>query len=380
MSETPEHGREPVPGLPAFLPEGERILWQGKPSVMEFAIRALHLRKVAIYFAVLLVLRIVEQGALSGHSLFVLLSLAGLGLLLLLAWLQVRSTLYTITNRRVVLRFGLAMPISFNLPFSRVETLDVRHRSAAATDISIGVRANPQQRLSYIVMWPHARPWRLGNVQPMMRCIEDGEAVADLLQEALLKDVDKEQVRKVVKSSSATDADGGRRVRPKYEPFPRAPLYGAAALIAFSLISVAALRFLDAPAPRAPIVDAVASVQLHFEDRPGGAIGVFDAQSGQEIGELAAGSDNFLRATLRGLVRGRDAMKASEHSAFGLYQLQDGRLLLVDAISGREVDLWAFGKTNATSFARFLPAKATHSSNNISRTDSYESALTEVLE
>ena len=135
MSETPEHGREPVPGLPEYLPDGEKILWQGKPATLAFAIRALHVRKVAIYFALLLIWRILEQGSTSGHLPFVVLSLAGVGMLSLLAWLMVRSTLYTITNRRLVLRFGIAMPISINLPFGRIESVDIHRNSSGATDV-----------------------------------------------------------------------------------------------------------------------------------------------------------------------------------------------------------------------------------------------------
>lgn len=371
MSETPEHGREPIPGLPGYLPEGEKILWQGKPTVLDFAIRTLHLRKVAIYFALLLGWRVLEQGIAGGHLQFVALSLAGLGLLSLLAWLMVRSTLYTITNRRLVLRFGIAMPISINLPFARIQTLATRRAGASATDISIGIRQNPLQRLSYVVMWPHAQPWRLGNVQPMMRCLNDGTAVAEILRKALLTDTENQAVRHSVEPAAG---HRGRKqpTRPKYEPFPRAPLIGAAALIGFAIVSVATIRVFGPAAAMEPLDNALESVQLQFEDQPGGVISVFDATSGSEIGELPAGSDNFMRATLRGLVRGRDALKAEDRAAFGLYRLSDGRLLLVDPVSGRNVDLWAFGETNANAFARFLPSSTAQVPQHKSDKDAYE--------
>ena len=382
MSETPEHGREPIPGLPGYLPEGEKILWQGKPAVLDFAIRTLHIRKVGFYFALLLVWRMLEQGSIGGHLQFMVLSLAGLGLLFLLAWLMVRSTLYTITNRRLVMRFGIAMPISINLPFARIETLDTRHAGKSAADISIGIRQNPQQRLSYVVMWPHARPWRLGNVQPMMRCLSDGETVAEVLRSALLTHSTNEEVRHVVASADSKSGGSGRKrtTRPKYEPFPRAPLIGAAVLLAFAVVSVATLRVFGPDAAIEPLDNATESVQLQFEDRPGGVISVFDATTGSEIGELPAGTNNFLRATLRGLVRGRDALKSEDHEAFGLYLLSDGRLLLVDPVSGRHVDLWAFGETNANSFARFLPSNTTQVSQHSSDESTYELMASDTTE
>ncbi len=44
---------EPVPGLPERLPEGELILWQGRPDAWALAREALNLNWVAGYFAVL---------------------------------------------------------------------------------------------------------------------------------------------------------------------------------------------------------------------------------------------------------------------------------------------------------------------------------------
>ena len=44
---------------------------------------------------------------------WVLLEIVGASILY--AWLVARSTMYTITSRRVVMRFGIAVPVSFNL-------------------------------------------------------------------------------------------------------------------------------------------------------------------------------------------------------------------------------------------------------------------------
>ena len=44
--------------LPAPLPQGERVIWQGKPSVKGLALRAFHVRKVPIYFGMFLAWRL----------------------------------------------------------------------------------------------------------------------------------------------------------------------------------------------------------------------------------------------------------------------------------------------------------------------------------
>ena len=49
-----EHEFEPQHGLPERLPGDERIVWQGAPDPGVLARRAFHLRKLALYFGLLL--------------------------------------------------------------------------------------------------------------------------------------------------------------------------------------------------------------------------------------------------------------------------------------------------------------------------------------
>ena len=52
---------EPVKGLPEQPPEGERILWQGRPDTWHLAVEALKLKWVAGYFLLLALWRFVSQ-------------------------------------------------------------------------------------------------------------------------------------------------------------------------------------------------------------------------------------------------------------------------------------------------------------------------------
>ncbi|MFY8152267.1 MAG: photosynthetic complex putative assembly protein PuhB, partial [Hyphomicrobiales bacterium] len=119
---------EPIPGLPARPPEGETILWQGGPDWRGLAWRAFHVREVAFYFGALVaaqpVLALIQGTPLAATLLpMTWIALAGsiaAGLLAALAWLAARGTVYTITNRRLVMRFGIALPMTINLPFALV--------------------------------------------------------------------------------------------------------------------------------------------------------------------------------------------------------------------------------------------------------------------
>ena len=112
-----------------------------------------------------------------------LLAVAAIGILLGIGYLIERTTVYTITNRRLVMRFGIAVPMTFNLPFSVVNAADVKMYADGTGDISVFL--NTADRIAYLVLWPHARPWRVSNPQPMLRVTPDAAAVAETLATAL---------------------------------------------------------------------------------------------------------------------------------------------------------------------------------------------------
>jgi hypothetical protein len=186
-----EYDGEPVRGLPERLPKGETMLWQGSPEWKSFARHALHLRKFVVYFALLTVWNGVSS-LLSDHTLAQagISALWGLGLgtaacllLTLFAWLTGRATVYTITSKRVVMRFGIALPMTVNYPFALVDGAGLRLHADGTGEIPLAMRKG--SRLSYLIMWPHARPWRIGKPEPMLRAIPEADRVARILARAL---------------------------------------------------------------------------------------------------------------------------------------------------------------------------------------------------
>ncbi|MDO9707459.1 photosynthetic complex putative assembly protein PuhB [Paracraurococcus lichenis] len=186
-----EHDYEPVWGLPERLPEGETVLWQGRPDRRAFARRALHLPGLAAYFGVLVLARAVSV-VMAGASVevtamdslwFLAPSVAVIALGLLLAWGVARSTAYTITNRRVVMRFGIALSLTVNLPFALVHSAAARLHADGSGDISLALQK--PHRISYLFFWPHVRPWHLLRPQPTLRGIADAATVAQVLARAL---------------------------------------------------------------------------------------------------------------------------------------------------------------------------------------------------
>jgi hypothetical protein len=186
-----EHDFEPVRGLPGNLPKGERMLWQGAPDWWPLAQRTFHVRSVAVYFAFLMAWRglaafLDGATALSAIQAALYVAPAAIAALLLLcglALLTARTTVYTVTTKRVVLRFGVALPKAINIPFTIIESAALKGFSDKSGDLALTLTA--PNKINYFLLWPHARPWKLANPEPAMRAIADASAVAALLADAL---------------------------------------------------------------------------------------------------------------------------------------------------------------------------------------------------
>lgn len=179
-----EHDEEPVRGLPERLPMGERILWQGSPVWRTLARTVFHTRIVAIYFAVLVAGAVAIGADTPGIAATVIAAILGLGLLHLLAWAVARTSVYTLTNRRIVLRTGVALQTCINVPLNIVASADIALHADGTGDLPLKLRG--YGKLGYAHLWPHARPWALKEPEPMLRAVPDAARVGALIAEALL--------------------------------------------------------------------------------------------------------------------------------------------------------------------------------------------------
>ena len=186
-----EHEFEAELGLPEPLPRGERLLWQGSPDWRLLARDAMHTRLLAIYFGMLLAWRAVNVGANGGSlidagvaALWLLpLAVAAIAVLSVLAWLMARTSVYTITDKRVVMRIGIVLNITFNLPHAQIVSASLRSNADGSGDLTLLL--NEADRIAYVHLWPHARPWHLKRTEPMLRALPQAHAVAAILSAAL---------------------------------------------------------------------------------------------------------------------------------------------------------------------------------------------------
>lgn len=185
-----EHEFEAEHGLPERLPPGERLLWQGSPDWRVLARDALHTRMFTVYFAVLLAWRAANVwssgGSLIDTGVAVLwllpAAVVAIAVLSVLAWLMARTSVYTLTDKRVVMRIGIVLTLTFNLPLKRIETAGLLLTGKGFGDIPLALSGG--DRIGWLNLWPHARPWRLAKPEPMLRCIPQAQAFAATLQKA----------------------------------------------------------------------------------------------------------------------------------------------------------------------------------------------------
>ncbi len=182
---------EPVAGLEHRLPAGETVLWQGKPRWRALARRAYHLRAIAIYGVLIIAWRVaaaihdgytVAEALIAGIWLTAAIG-GAIGLIWFLAWYGARTTIYTVTNGRLVMRFGMALPMNVDIPFRTIESVDLKMQPDGTGDLALTVGA--KNKVSYFVMWPNVRPWKFLRPEPMLRGVQNPKELAEILTGAL---------------------------------------------------------------------------------------------------------------------------------------------------------------------------------------------------
>jgi hypothetical protein len=186
-----EHEFEAVRGLPGDLPEGETVLWQGAPDWLLLALDAFKLRWIAGYFGLLALWRFGEslnKGIDAVSSMTTALAIAPLALIAVcifcaLAWINSRSTVYTITDKRIVMRFGAALTKAINIPFKIIESASSKVAPNGSGVVAVKLAA--PNKIPMLLLWPHRRPGTFAHPEPAFRAIKDAAKCAPVLAEAL---------------------------------------------------------------------------------------------------------------------------------------------------------------------------------------------------
>ena len=131
------------------------------------------------------------------------------------------------------------------------------------------------------------------------------------------------------------------------------------ALIALGLLFVVAAVLLARTTDNIIVADPpigalIQDRTLLFSDGADGEVVISDAASSVIVRTLTAGEGSFIRGVVRSLVRTRHQQGLFAQTGFHLNLYEDGRLQLIDPLTGQVIDLVAFGPTNMAEFAGLL--------------------------
>ena len=180
---------EPVRGLPEALPADEHILWQGSPNALRLAKDAWALNWIIGYFVALAAIRVIMvspdmslTAAMAQGIPFLIAGTLATLIVIGIATVQARSTVYTLTNKRACMRIGAALTMTLNLPYVCIGNAEAAVRKSGLGTLTFELIG--ETRLSYLMTWPHVRPWHMRRTQPAFRSIPDAARVVQIFTDA----------------------------------------------------------------------------------------------------------------------------------------------------------------------------------------------------
>ncbi len=158
----------------------EAVLWKGRPQVALLARTAFHARTLGLYMAGLTIVAL-GLGKYDAALVAAVLGTVLTALLYLIAWATARSTLYILTDTRMIMRIGTAIETRVNIPLKQVTGAHLRMRGEDHGDIAFELSG--ERLLGNLLLWPHVRPWHYAMPQPMLRAVPDAGHVAEMIAE-----------------------------------------------------------------------------------------------------------------------------------------------------------------------------------------------------
>ncbi len=329
-------------------------MWQGAPNWWAIARQVFHVRVVVAYFVlygVYQAMAVSNDGGALPEALFsgvttAALALPAVGILLGIAWLVQRTTLYTITSKRILLGVGIALPKTFNIPFEHVDGVSFQPNPDGTGNISL--KLSKRTRIAWLVLWPHLRPWHFSNPEPTLRGLPNAAAVASDLAAAIHASVPASTAVQAVAAPAAPEAPATSAV-PKAKPQQAAnsaaplPVRLTFALMVCCAAFVAIHQWTKSDSAVASARVAQDSMPISFQRTGDFGWSVLNPETGETITELTSGNDGIIRGAMRSFTNRRTVSKLALDAPYQLVRWDNGEVALYDALTDTSVPIDAFG-------------------------------------
>lgn len=180
-------------GLPGPLPEGERVLWHGQPTMRGLARSLFRWPWLVGYFTVVAALPVLATAQQGAHWVQVALSplllapfaLAVAGFVAFGSWTTARTSTYVITDRRVILNIGAAFTRTINIPLKLIAHVGEREKGASR-DIALTIKQ--PNNIAFLALWPHALATEFSQPVPLLRGLPADTEAPAILVDALMRE------------------------------------------------------------------------------------------------------------------------------------------------------------------------------------------------
>ena len=168
------------------IPNKEKIHWIGKPSWASFGYQVFGIKYLIFYF-ILSALYAVSQvdpvftffAFLVNFIPFLMSGVFAACILFVLAYLTASHTHYVITEKRIVIRTGVALVFLLNVPIKNIISIDKQRLAGGRGNLSF--TAKSKKRIPFVSCWPSVKSGSFIEPIPAFRSISNIEEIGMLV-------------------------------------------------------------------------------------------------------------------------------------------------------------------------------------------------------
>jgi hypothetical protein len=173
------------------IPLEEKIYWTGKPNWKSFGYHAFGIKYFLIYFFVCALYAVSQiessfsfERLLINYTPYLVSGTLAAMIIFLLAYFSARHTCYVITEKRIVIRTGVALVFLLNMPFKNILSIDMKVLAQGRGNLTFKVRS--KKRIPFFSCWPSVKAGVFLEPVPAFRSIMDIEKVGQTISEIAL--------------------------------------------------------------------------------------------------------------------------------------------------------------------------------------------------
>ena len=170
------------------IPEGEIVCWVGRPYWISLGFNVFGIKYLLLYFIISAFYAISQielvfsfRAFIGEYISFIISGIIASVILFLLAYFAAQHTCYVITEKRLVIRTGIALVFLLNVPLKNVISIDKQSLFRGYGNLSF--KPQSKKRIPYSSCWPSVRGSSFLKPIPTFRSIANIEEIGRIVGE-----------------------------------------------------------------------------------------------------------------------------------------------------------------------------------------------------